>query len=63
VLVVSGIKALIGLILAYIFFKIHTYSSIEGVPLIFVGSLFLWFFIFVCDIVEDWLIEHFNPDG
>lgn len=65
-LLINGVITLLGLILALVVYTIRIQLDVTGIPLIFVGALALWIYLFLSDVIEDKLIELFNketPDG
>lgn len=61
-LLINGVITVIGLVLALVVYTIRVNFGVTGVPLIFVGAVALWIFLFLADVVEDKLIELFNKE-
>jgi len=60
VLLINGVIAVLGLFLALLLYQIHLLFGFVGGPLILLGALFFFVYLFLSDIIEDKLIEHFN---
>ena len=56
-LLINGIIAIIGMVLAYVVYEIRWAFDITGGWLIFVGALALWAFLFLADVIEDKIVE------
>lgn len=61
-LLLNGIVALIAIIIAYIGIEIKTYYGLEGLQLSILVFFCLWSYLFITDVIEQYVIEKFNDD-
>ncbi len=59
-LLINGVITIIGLVLALVVYCFYNMFEVTGIPLILIGAIALYLHLFLSDVVEDWLIEHFN---
>jgi hypothetical protein len=60
VLLINGVIAMIGMVMALLVYTIRVQFDITGGWLIVVGAVALWIYLFASDVVEDWIVERFN---
>jgi len=62
VLLINGIIALIGILTAFVVVQMKLAFALTGFPLVILCFFGLWFYLFLSDVAEDWLITKFNKD-
>ncbi len=62
-LLINGIMAIIGMVIAFVIYQLQTWNALSILPLIGLCGIGLFIFICINDVLSDWLVKKFNPSN